>query len=401
MAQITPEPTSDPFDWKSLIGPAINTLGTVYATNRATDAQTNIANTATTAAQQAAQQAQFRPVGVTSRFGASGFQYDPSGKLIGAGYQVAPDIAAQREALLGLSGGALTQAQQAQSYLPQFQQAAGGLFNLGQQLLPSSTAYQASPEAQAYAAQLRGLGGQVTPTSYDPTAAAQQYVQQQQSLLAPGQEQQLAAIRNRLQQTGRAGLATGATQAGGLAATNPEMAAYYNAIAQQNAGISANADQIARANLQKDISFGSGLTGQALQTSTGAEELARQQMLGNISAGAGLFNTGAGVLGQGYGTQTAALAPWSSYLGGATTLEGLGQQALTTGTGLGSSASSANSMAGQLLNAGAGRAIEAQQIGTTGETKAIIGALSGAKDPIAQLIASLTGKTANTNSPPP
>ena len=88
------------FDWISgLLGAG----SSLYASNAATQAQKDIAAGSQATAQQAAEAAAFRPVGVTSRFGSSGFQYDPSGRLVGAGYQVAPDIAAQREALLGLS----------------------------------------------------------------------------------------------------------------------------------------------------------------------------------------------------------------------------------------------------------------------------------------------------------
>ena len=68
-------------DWTSLLSGGIGALGTAYTANQAT----NAANTA-------AQMSQFRPVGVTTRFGKSGFNYDPTtGQLVGAGYQVAPD----------------------------------------------------------------------------------------------------------------------------------------------------------------------------------------------------------------------------------------------------------------------------------------------------------------------
>ena len=81
-------------DYTSLLGglasSAVGAIGTNYAANQA-------ANAATQSANQAAQMAQFRPVGVTTRFGKSGFNYDPSGRLVGAGYQVAPDVAAARE----------------------------------------------------------------------------------------------------------------------------------------------------------------------------------------------------------------------------------------------------------------------------------------------------------------
>jgi len=76
-------------------------------------------------------------------------------------------------------------------------------------------------------------------------------------------------------------LATGATSAGDLAATNPEMAAYYNSLANQQRQIAAGADQAA----QQQITFGQGLAGSAYQPFTagfgaqGAVEQAAQQPL--------------------------------------------------------------------------------------------------------------------------
>lgn len=392
---------SDPttWNWGAIAQTAVPVLGSMYASNQAQNAQQNIANQQIAAGQQAAEMAAFRPVGVTTRFGKSGFQYDSQGRLTGAGYQVAPDIAAQREALLGLSGGALSQAQAAQGFLPQYQGAAQSLFGLGQQFLPTSTAYSASPEAQAYAAQLRGIAGQAMPTSYDPTAAAQQLTAQQQGLLAPQREQQLAQIRNNLFQTGREGLATGATMAGSRAATNPEMAAYYNAIAQQDAQIAANAQQQARANLIQDINLGQQLGGSALQTQQAAEEIARQRMLSNIQTGQGLFGNAATLLGQGYGLQTQALAPFTSYLSGAETIEGLGQQPLTLGRTLGSSAAAAGAQGGQLLTAAQKAAAIPQTTAAGYQAAATQGAIQGLQDPIAQLIGSLTTRPQQTVMP--
>lgn len=389
------------FNWESLIGPGINLAGSLYASNQAANAQQNVANQNLAAGQAAAEAAAFRPVGVTTRFGKSGFTYDDQGRLTGAGYQVAPDVAAQREALMGLAGGSLSQAQQAQGFAPQLQGYAQGLFGLGQQFLPTSTSYSASPEAQAYSNQLRTMAGQVMPTSYDTTAAAQQYMQQQQGLLAPQREQQLAGIRNNLQQTGRSGLATGATAAGGRAATNPEMAAYYNAIAQQDAALGANAQQIARGNLQQDIALGQQLGGTALQSQQAAEEIARQRMLSNLQTGTGLFGTGAGLIGQGYGLQTQALSPWSSYLGGAQTIEGLGQNALTQGSALGSSLAAAGANQGTSLLRSGGWAADASQVGAnqqTAATTAQMKALQQLQDPIARLIGNLGGSSGTNMS---
>lgn len=308
------------FDWTSLIGPGLNALGTGYAANQA-------AGNATASANNAAQMAQFRPVGVTSRFGKSGFQYGPNGELTGAGYQVAPDVAAMRESLLGFAGGGLSQAQQAQAQQGGINTAGQGLFSLGQQYVGQS-----------------------------PQAVASNYMTQQQGLLAPGREQQLAQLTNQQQQQGRLGLATGGTAAGytagspGLMATNPQMAAYYNSIAQQDAQLAANANQAG----QQQVQFGQGL----------------------MTGGLNLQNAG-------YGMQSNALVPYTNYLQGAQNAENLGANALTMGQSLGSDARASN-------NAAANQYMLGQTVANNANRAAVTGAVAGLTDPIAQLIASLT-----------
>jgi hypothetical protein len=129
----------------------------------------------------------------------------------------------------------------------------------------------------------------------------------QQELLAPSRERQYGALQNQLFQTGRGGLSVGATSARpsgatGLGASTPETEAYYNALAQQDAALAAQAMQAG----QQQTAFG-----------------------------AGLFGTGGNLLTQGYGGQVAALSPYQAYLQGATGLESLGQQPLEMGSALG------------------------------------------------------------------
>jgi hypothetical protein len=230
------------------------------------------------AAQLAAEESRFRPVGITTRFGSSQFQTDPQGRVSGASYTLDPQLRAMQDRFLGLAGGGLTQAEGAQQQFAPLGQAAQGLFGLGQQYLAQS-----------------------------PEQAAQQYMAGQQNLLAPSRERQFAQLQNQLFQTGRGGLSVGATGqrpsgAAGLGAASPEMEAYYNAIAQQDAGLAAQAMQAG----QQQTAFG-----------------------------AGLFGTGGNLLTQGYGGQAAALGPYQAYLQGATGLEALGQQPLDMGSALG------------------------------------------------------------------
>jgi len=230
------------------------------------------------AAQIAAEEARFRPVGITTRFGQSQFTTGPDGRVSGASYTLDPQLRAMQDRFLGLAGGGLDQAAMAQQQFAPLQGAAQGLFGLGQQYLAQS-----------------------------PQEAAQQFMSQQQNLLAPSRERQFAQLQNQLFQTGRGGLSVGATGerpsgAAGLGATTPELEAYYNAIAQQDAGLAAQAQEAG----QRQVAFG-----------------------------AGLFGTGGNLLTQGYGGQAAALDPYRAYLSGATGLETLGQQPLELGSALG------------------------------------------------------------------
>jgi hypothetical protein len=262
----------------ALIGGGASLLGGLLGGSSAKKAAQAQAAAQTEAARIAAEESRFRPVGITTRFGQSQFQTDPQGRVSGASYTLDPQLAAMQDRFLGLAGGGLTQAEAAQQQFAPLGQAAQGLFGLGQQYLAQS-----------------------------PQEAAQQYMAGQQNLLAPSRERQFAQLQNQLFQTGRGGLAVGATGerpsgAAGLGAANPELEAYYNALAQQDAGLAAQAMQAG----QQQTAFG-----------------------------AGLFGTGGNLLTQGYGGQAAALGPYQAYLQGATGLEALGQDPLNMGSALG------------------------------------------------------------------
>jgi len=334
---------ADP-DYTGLLTGALSLAGSSAAANQVAGNQNNLAQSQLALGQQAANNAQFRPVGVTSRFGTSGFQYGPDGNLIGAGYQVAPDIAGMREGLLGYAGQNLTNVGAAQGLQQQAMGGANNLFNLGQQYVAQS-----------------------------PQAAAQQYMGQQQQLLAPGREQQLAQLQNQQFQQGRGGLAVGATQQGytqggqGLAGTNPQLAAYYNAMAQQDAQLAANA---------------------------------QQQGMAQTTFGQGLMTGGLGLASQGYGLQNAAFAPFTTALAGAASTEALGAGALDTSTGIGAQMATSGARTAGILNEAAARAGSLQQSGVNATNAATTGAIKGGTDAVNQLLRSWSGpSTANsTNS---
>ena len=194
---------------------------------------------------QAAQMSQFRPIGITNTFGTSNFGFDSQGRLSSGGYTLSPQLKGYQDQLAGMTGLGLQQGQT--------------LMNLGEGYLGES-----------------------------PAAVRQRYIDEQTALLNPQNEQTLAGIRNKLFQTGRSDLSLGATTAGGLAATNPEMAAYYNSLANQQLQLAAGADKAA----QQQITFGTGLLTGAydpfkagLTTQGAVEQLGQQPFNLGLDAG--------------------------------------------------------------------------------------------------------------------
>jgi hypothetical protein len=262
----------------------------------------------------AKQAAQFRPVGMTTRFGTSQFEVDPkTGQLISAGYTLTPEAKAQQDRLVALQNQGLTQAEQAQAQFAPLQTGAQSLFNLGNQYLAQS-----------------------------PQSVAQNYLNQQLALLQPGRELELANLQNRLQQQGRSGLSV--AQGGSYGATTPELQALYNARAMQEAQLAAQAQQAG----QQQVQFGAGLLGQ-----------------------------GASAMGQYYGGQQAAYAPYTTASGQVQGLESLGQQPLTMGSALGQQAAQAGANVGRLGLTGAGQSavLATSQAATTNPYASLLAGL--------------------------
>ena len=193
---------------KGLITAGISGAGTALSSQANVESARISAQAIRDAAATAAEAQRFRPVGVTTRFGASQFGFDPTtGQLTSAGYTVSPELKAMQDRIMALSGQGLTEAEQAAGRYAPLTAGAQGLFGLGQQYLAQS-----------------------------PEQVAADYMARQQNLLAPSRERQLAQLQNQLFQQGRGGLSVGATGArpsgaAGLGATTPEMEAYYNALA--------------------------------------------------------------------------------------------------------------------------------------------------------------------------
>ena len=280
----------------SIIGGA-GLLGGIMAGDSARSAANTSAQAQLEAARIAAEASKFRPVGVTTRYGGSNFQLDANGNLVGAGYNVSPEMQAYQQQLSGLMGQQIQQGLGAEQQYAPLQGAAGGLFNLGQQYLAQS-----------------------------PEQAAQKYMEQQQALLAPSREQQSANLMNQLQNTGRTGLSV--AQGGGFMSANPEAAALANARAMQDLQLAASATQAG----QQQTAFG-----------------------------AGLFGTGAGLLGQYQQGQVGALSPFQNTLGVQSGIEQLGQNPLTLGAGLGGQAAAYGANAGRFTYGGGVGAAQTMQ----------------------------------------
>lgn len=294
----------------------------------------NVSSAANAAAEQqrqagitAANISAFRPVGMTTRFGTSQFtrEVDPATGIpyiSGAGYTAAPELASLQNQLFGQFNPSYSQAQQMAGQYAPLTGASNQLFNLGQQYLAQS-----------------------------PEQAAADYLTSQQGLLAPGREQQLSSLRNQLFQTGRSGLSTGGTAAGSRGASNPELQAYYNSVAQQDAALAAQAQQ---AGMQR------------------------------AQFGASLYGTGAGLLGTQVQGQAGAYAPLQTQLGLSGQVETMAQQPYQLGLQLGQAqipgqqAGSQQYYGGQVAGANTQYqgALQAQQM-NSGFLSSLIGSAAG------------------------
>lgn len=286
--------TSNP----QLLSAGLGLAGSYLNANQAQQAASNTADAQVRAAQIAADAAKFRPVGVTTNFGASRFGYDPNGNLVSAGYAMNPLLQGQQNQLLGTSQGLLNQFSDSQTATAPMGQAAQTMMQLGQGYLATT-----------------------------PQEQAAKYMTEQQSLLAPGRAATMADLQSKMQAQGRGGFAIGGGVNGQLAA-NPQLQALYNAQLQQDAQLAAQATQ-------------------------GGMDYAK--------FGAGAVGTGGDLLSSMYGTQVNAFSPYKTALGGAQTIEGLGQNAMDLGVNIGAKGTASALQSGLLTSQGITNAAQTMQ----------------------------------------
>jgi len=299
-----------PITAAAIIGGA-SLLGSSMAGRSAAKAANASAQAQLEAARIAAEEQRFRPVGMSTRFGTSQFQFGPEGRLSGASYTASPEIQALQNRLSALYGTSLGQAEEAAALGAPLGAAGQGLFGLGSQYLATS-----------------------------PEQARQQYIAEQYALLDPmraAEEQRLgASVFSR----GRAGLNIGG---GG----QPELAALAGARRTQDLQLAANADQAA----QQRIGFGAGLFG------TGASLFGTQYGLQTQALGPLQSQFGVSQL-----LEQAAQQPLDigAQLGGRTATAGanVGQSLLTGGL---------NAAQTQLQGSLVGPSLMAQNISSTGQ----------------------------------
>jgi hypothetical protein len=204
--------------------------GSLIGGMMAKDAAGTAAGGQVEAARIAADAAKFRPYSITSGFGKSAFDTDKNT----ATYDLDPQLAAYRDQLYGLS-----------------QQGMGGI-------------------------------------NLDTQQNAQNYYNQQQGLLAGGRGAEDIALRQQQLNSGRIGLGVSGAAMGAGAGTgyvNPEQYQRDLARGQVDASMAANADQIARQQLDQDIARSTGL----FNTGAGVEKLGME----NLTIGADIGNKAA------------------------------------------------------------------------------------------------------------
>ena len=235
----------------NIAGSLIGASATRSAASKQADAARYAADQQAEAARLAAEEQRFRPVGISTRFGQSQFQFGPEGRLSGASYTASPEVQALQQRLSTLYGDSLGLAERAVA-------PAQTLFGLGQQYLAQT-----------------------------PEQARNQYLQEQYAMLDPIRQREEQRLGASVFGRGRAGLSVGDVG-------QPELAALSTARRTQDLQLAAQAEQEAR----NRIAYGTGLFGEAgrlqtaalapFQTQFGVSQLLEQAALQPLDIGAQL-----------------------------------------------------------------------------------------------------------------
>ena len=217
--------------------PAATIASTLFSSNAAQGAASDAAAANLAAGERAAAAAEFKPYSISSGFGTSYFDTENQK----AGYQLDPVLESFRNSMYAGAGDFLGQVQS------------------------------------------------------DPQAAAQNYYNQQQGLMAGGREAEDIALRNQQLQSGRIGLGLSGAALGAGAGTgylNPGQYEQQVARVQQDQRLAAESTQFAQNDIDRAISRGLGL----FQAGAGVEEMglrpltigadigSKQQTSGNAQA---------------------------------------------------------------------------------------------------------------------
>ncbi len=152
--------------------------------------------------------------------------------------------------------------------------------------------YELDPLLSAFRNKMYGTGAEfMSQIETDPQQAAQNYYNQQQALMAGGRGAEDMALRQQQLNSGRIGLGlSGASQGAGAGTgyVNPQQYQQQLARAQQDQQLAAQSMQLAQADIDRNISRGTGL----MQSGFGVEELGFRPLTIGADIGAGQQTSG-------------------------------------------------------------------------------------------------------------
>lgn len=295
-----------------IIGTVANIAGGLLGGSKASQAANQQATAFRDAATWARNQAAFQPFGITTGFGSSNFQIDPTtGKVVSAGYSLSPQLQNVQNQIAGQFGN-----YNLNPDVSQFQTSANQAFGAGTELYNRG----------------QGLFGVGQSYLMSPAQAEADYMARTAAALAPERERARATTANQVFRTGRTGLATGGTTTGMLQ-SNPEFAALYNAQAQQDLNRALQAQEEGRKNVRLGADLygaGGSLFGQGLAQNRG----------------------GVGFLEAIPAYQASAYAPLRTSLGLFSDIEKLGMTPYDMSLALGKTISDAGARQGEILMGG-------------------------------------------------